>query len=776
MNPLASAKKNLDFVEPGNCNELINRKVKTKDWSTVHRRFVSVALWVATCFLISAGSTFAQGTNEVLTNAVDVISLPAEQASHFLKVRVTGVVTASDPALKGRFFLQDSSGGVFVDNARGLRPEPGELVEVSGITYAGAYAPTITAPRVKQIGFAPLPPAKPVSVEQLMSGSEDSQRIEISGMVRDVQLDGTRLAIDLVEGRYRFRAFVTVPENFQFQKLIGAEVRISGTAAEAHNRSLRQLIFVEVYIPNLADLVVETPELTDPFDKPLIPLNKLAQYRRDNSLGQRVHVRGVVTYQKPGEYVFLQDASGGLQLHTRQSEIFLPGEIVEAVGFTSFENYLPVLQDATFRETKEPKTPIQPRPVSIEELQNGLHNGEYVSLTGQLIERTAKREERSNNTSSDITTVLVLQGSNFTFTAEADDVQGRHELETIPIGSMVEVSGISLTEIDSFGKLKSFEVLMPGSGDFKILKKPSWFTPQRLLIGFSIVCSVLIVILSWTIMVSRKNMVLKVLINERETAQKELQLAHDQLEERVKERTAELKFQITARKESELQFKAVLAERTRLAQELHDTVEQTLTGLALQLDTSAKLYAQNPADALSHLELARKLMSRSQTEVRQSVWDLRQLVQEHFDLRSALLESSRQIAGDANIHVDLETKGQPRPLPEVIEENFLRITHEALTNVVKHSRATLVNIQLEFEPQQVVLRIRDNGRGFDPQNAAGPKDGHFGHLGILERVKRLNGHFELISAPGQGTTVQVGIPLNPDQKTPSETLQFATFP
>ena len=271
-------------------------------------------------------------------------------------------------------------------------------------------------------------------------------------------------------------------------------------------------------------------------------------------------------------------------------------------------------------------------------------------------------------------------------------------------------------------------------------------------------------------------MILKVLIREREAAQKELQRAHDQLEERVKERTAELKFQITARKESELQFKAVLAERTRLAQELHDTVEQTLTGLALQLDTSAKLYTQNPTDALNHLELARKLMSRSQTEVRQSVWDLRRLVQEHFDLPSALLESSRQIASNANIHVDLETRGQPRPLPEVIEENFLRITHEALTNVIKHARATLVNIQLEYESKQVVLRILDNGQGFNPQNAAGPKDGHFGHLGILERVKRLNGHFELISAPGQGTTVQVAIPLNPDQETSPETLHFAIFP
>src|ERR1039457_7247170 len=134
MNSLASAKNNLDFVEPRNCNPVINRKVKTEDCSTVHRRFIWAAQLAAACFLISVGSIFAQGTNQILTNSVDVISLPAEQASRSLKTSLTGVVTAADPVLMGRFFVQDSTGGVFVDNVNGLRPEPGDVVEVSGIT------------------------------------------------------------------------------------------------------------------------------------------------------------------------------------------------------------------------------------------------------------------------------------------------------------------------------------------------------------------------------------------------------------------------------------------------------------------------------------------------------------------------------------------------------------------------------------------------------------------------------------------------------------------
>jgi signal transduction histidine kinase len=252
---------------------------------------------------------------------------------------------------------------------------------------------------------------------------------------------------------------------------------------------------------------------------------------------------------------------------------------------------------------------------------------------------------------------------------------------------------------------------------------------------------------------------LNFLIRERENAQRELQQAHDKLEERVKERTAELKFQITARKESELQFKAVLSERTRLAQELHDTVEQTLTGLAWQLDAAFKLYAQNPTSMLKHLELARKLMSRSQTEVRQSVWDLRRLVQEQFDLSKALLENARQMTGNTSIQVALKTRGQVRALPETIEESFLRINHEALTNVIKHSGATSVNLLLEFEPERVTLIIEDNGCGFLPETAAGPGEGHFGLLGISERVKRLGGRFNIDSTPNRGTVLQIEIPL-----------------
>jgi signal transduction histidine kinase len=308
-----------------------------------------------------------------------------------------------------------------------------------------------------------------------------------------------------------------------------------------------------------------------------------------------------------------------------------------------------------------------------------------------------------------------------------------------------------------------------------ILRKPSWLTPQRLLAGLGILSVTLLVIVSWTIMVSRKNSVLKFLIQEREKAQAELQQAHDLLEERVIERTEQLKFQITARKESEVQSKAVLAERTRLAQELHDTLEQSLTGIALQMETSAKLFQKNPPGAKDHLDLARNLMSQSQVEVRRSIWDLRCRALEQFDLPGALKLSSRQIIDGTGIQLEVVARGRVRPLPEIVEDNLLRIGQEAITNIIKHSEATLAHIDLDYGAQNIVLRIEDNGKGFNPEDHIGPHEGHFGLLGVSERTKRLGGRVSVTSAPGKGTTLCVEIPLDlvPDSTaltTPAEPL------
>jgi len=697
-------------------------------------------------------------SQETLTNAADVLALTAKVAANGIPIRVTGVVTTAEPTWGGRFFVQDASGGVFVDNHPGNQPVPGDVVEVWGISHPGGYAPDITSPHFKKLGRAALPKARPVTIERLMSGVEDSQRVEISGIVREAQADSNRLKIELASGGYRLHAYLPVPPNINPQSLVGAKVLLRGTAAAAFNAPLRHFVTVTLFLSQLSDFIIQEPAPAGLFDEPVTPLKGIAQYRNDRSPGNQVHVKGVVTYQKKGEDLFLEDETGGLQIKTRLTDTVLPGEVVEAVGFPAVDDFLPVLEDAVFRKTGEPRVVLEPHAATVAELQQGLHHADLITLTGRLIDRLA-RGIGQNVDDSAIRTTLVLQTTNLYFVAEKDTTEQNSLLSSIPIGSLVEVTGICLLESDADGKIKSIRVLLPTSHDVRILEKPGWLTPRHLLVSLAVVVAVLLLVAGWSVMVSKNNLVLKSLVREKETAQHELQEAHDQLEARVRERTAQLKVEMTTRKESELQFRAVLTERTRLAQELHDTLEQTMTGIALQLDLVANLSEKNPGNASNHLKLARSLMRQSQVDLRHSVWGLRSRATEKFNLANALMTNGRQIAGDAGIHIGMETSGEAGSLSEIAEENLLRIGQEAITNVVKHSGATRMKIELHFNPEKVVLQITDDGKGFMPEACAGPSDGHFGLLGIRERTERLSGQVEVASAPDQGTCVRVEIPV-----------------
>jgi len=706
---------------------------------------------------VCGGVRLAARAGETLTNASDVLALSAAEASNGVPILVKGVVTAAETNWNGRFFVQDASGGIFVENKSMRQPEVGDVVEVSGSSHPGGYAPIITKPHWKRLGRAPLPEAKPVTIERLMSGSEDSQRVEISGIVRTAQFSGSRIGIELASGGYRFRAFFPIPTGMDPQSLVGANVLLRGTAATSFNAPLRHFLTVTLFAPRVEDFIVKEAAPADPFGGPLIPLNSIAQYRKDSSPGNQVHVKGVVAYQRKGEDLFLQDSAGGLQVESKLTETVYPGEVVEAAGFPAVKNFLPVLEDAVFRRAGEPPGQLQPKPATVGEMQKGLHQSDYVILQGRLLERLV-RGTGQNVDGPDVQTALVLQATNFIFVAEKHTPTPNKFLSGIPVGSLLEVSGVCLLENGDDAKIKSFRLLLPTSHDVRIIEEPSWFTREHLLASLAVVIVVLLGAMGWTVLVAKRNLILKSLVQEKEAAQGELQEAHDQLEERIKERTAQLKVEMTARKESELQFRAVLTERTRLAQELHDTLEQTMTGIALQLDVVATRFEGNPESASHHLKVARSLMKQSQVDLRRSVWGLRSRADEEFNLTNALITSGRQITDDTGIGMEVETAGEAYSLPEIVEESLLRIGQEAITNAVKHSGASLVKLELRFSPREVVLEIRDNGKGFDPGVCAGPKDGHFGLLGIQERAERLGGQVSIASAPGSGTSVRVDIP------------------
>ena len=206
-------------------------------------------------------------------------------------------------------------------------------------------------------------------------------------------------------------------------------------------------------------------------------------------------------------------------------------------------------------------------------------------------------------------------------------------------------------------------------------------------------------------------------------------------------------------------FAAVLAERNRIARELHDTLEQAFMGLGLQLEAAAsRLGRRQAAPARRHLETARALLRHSQSETRRSIRDLRSTTLEGVDLATALSRAAQQISAGTLVRLVVHIRGTARPLPDEVEKNLFRIGQEAVTNAIKHAQAHEVDVELAFEPDRVELRVRDDGCGFDASTIdAGT--GHFGVVGMRERAEQLGGRLRLETAPDQGTEVAVAVPI-----------------
>jgi len=209
-------------------------------------------------------------------------------------------------------------------------------------------------------------------------------------------------------------------------------------------------------------------------------------------------------------------------------------------------------------------------------------------------------------------------------------------------------------------------------------------------------------------------------------------------------------------------FAVVLAERSRIAREMHDALDQGFTAISLQLDLCAKVADAEPPPRgvlRQRVDLAKDLLEYARSEARRSIADLRSEALDQGDLVTALARVAEQFRVGPDLKIDVSVEGRARTLPGAVENNLLRICQEAVTNAVRHGQAREVAIALAFAPEAVHLSVKDGGKGFDPSAVPSERDGHFGLMGMRERVKKLGGRLRLESAPGRGTEVRVEIPV-----------------
>jgi signal transduction histidine kinase len=218
-----------------------------------------------------------------------------------------------------------------------------------------------------------------------------------------------------------------------------------------------------------------------------------------------------------------------------------------------------------------------------------------------------------------------------------------------------------------------------------------------------------------------------------------------------------------------VQREATLEERTRIARELHDTLEQALAGISLQLKGLTATWTSAPAEARQIINMTRSMVRHGQAEARRTVFNLRQLAFEGADLPTAFSKMASQTGDGSQPSVEVRIVGTPAALPTKLESHLLRIGQEATTNALKHAGASHIRLELRYDQNSVQLAVSDDGRGFDAQSAAPSDAGHFGLLGMRERAEKIGGRLKITSDARTGTVVEVLVPLPGTDSSPLKT-------
>jgi ligand-binding sensor domain-containing protein/two-component sensor histidine kinase len=205
-------------------------------------------------------------------------------------------------------------------------------------------------------------------------------------------------------------------------------------------------------------------------------------------------------------------------------------------------------------------------------------------------------------------------------------------------------------------------------------------------------------------------------------------------------------------------FEAILAERTRIAREIHDTLAQDLVGVSVQLELTAHLLAQSDVvEAREQVDRTRSLVQQGLADARRSIWNLRSA-----DTRSTLprrLSRLLEKNSDEHLKADANISGVYRALGSSVENEIFRIAQEAIANVVRHASATRVVLDLRYRPNDLTLTISDNGIGFHGTEPGQVGAGHFGLQGMRERANQISGTLIIESCSDMGTTVTLSVPL-----------------
>ena len=609
------------------------------------------------------------------------------------------------------------------------RPQLGDRVRVCGdVVLTRPYLNMVfICSDLSVLAHGPVPPPRAAPARDILSGVCIDQTVAVRGTVVDSfrdEIDTHVYFIILDCGRESVYVCVISSNDLsdRLHALDGAEVEVTGicTTGGGGQRRLAGSIVNAVNPTNIR--VIRSPD--DRFDAPELRPGNLVSPADVMRLGRR-RVRGTVAAAWLPNHALMHLADGlavTLELSGSQP---LPacGQAVEAVGFTETDLYHVNLSHVLWRATTngasvaaERPTRVSPRDLLTDGkghfLVNPLFHGKPVTLSGTV------KDPAANGRFS-----LVNDGISLKVDASALP----SALDDLAPGCQVSVTGICVLDVETwkpygaFPHAKGYTLVLRRPDDLVLLAAPPWWTVDRLLVALGVLFAALLGIFIWNRMLSR-------LVDRRSRQLAKEELAHARADLRSEERTL-------------------------LSVELHDTIAQNLTGVALQLDSVELAAAQDPNSISRYVENTRQSLKNCRENLRNCLWDLCNCAFESESLDEAIAKTVAPHKKQAEIVLNCPIRTQN--LPDSTIHAILCIVRELVINAVRHGAATTIRIDATKERGHLALTVRDNGSGFDPDTAPGLAEGHFGLQGVRERVHRLGGSLTISSAPQAGTEVRI---------------------
>lgn len=469
-------------------------------------------------FLLTTLSTvaslaFAQvqqtATSLVLTHAGQVHDLAPGLAAN-AAVHLIATVSYYDPA-DGVLFVQDATGGVYIDTDQKYPIKAGDLVEITGRPSSSYRTEVARNPEIRVLGRGNTFPAPSYEYAQLISGLGDCSLVTIRGKVLAADVEqhenATREHLDVAMAGGEVQVYLASSDTFHPESLLDTTVEITGVAGGAFDAK-NQLTGLIVYAPAADNIRVLSAPPVKVAKLPLTDIDHVFQTRQFENHSQRVRVRGVLTYYKPGDSAVVENNGKSIYAQTRQTSSLSLGDIVDVFGFASDREYAPSLLHAAIVTTGQTGI-VVPHPVNYQQALSGKYSDNLIQVSGNLVsELHGLRKD---------TLVLDVDGH-----LVNGYLESKSSLRDFALGSRVQIVGVC--RIQPGGPWREpylFSLEMRGADDARLLSQPSWWTVRHLIQVLSGLGLIALSISAWAVVLRRR------VVHQTATIERSMKLARE---------------------------------------------------------------------------------------------------------------------------------------------------------------------------------------------------------------------------------------------------------